>query len=163
VTTREKIATQKDLALRAGILRRKGRRIVFTNGCFDLLHAGHVRYLEAARALGDLLVLGVNSDASVRRLKGSRRPLTPQRQRLEVLAALECVSILCLFGDDTPLRLIKLIRPHVLVKGGDWPVEKIVGRDFVEASGGTVRSIPLLKGVSTTALMERIRDAGASY
>lgn len=161
MTTREKILLQRELALRAASLRRRRKRIVFTNGCFDLLHAGHVRYLEAARSLGDVLVIGVNSDNSVRRLKGAGRPLTPQGRRLEVLAALQCVSFVSLFGDPTPLRLIKLVRPHVLVKGGDWPPEKIVGRQAVEADGGEVRSLPLLKGVSTTAIIEAVRKRQA--
>ena len=131
--------------------------MVFTNGCFDLLHVGHVRYLNEARRLGDALAVGVNSDASVRRIKGKGRPVTPERQRLEVLAALECVDWVCLFGADTPLALITKTAPDVLVKGGDWAVEKIVGRDVVEARGGRVLSIPLSRGASTTGTLGRIR------
>ena len=152
-----KIITQTAVAREAGHLQAEGGKVVFTNGCFDLLHAGHVRYLREARSLGDALVVAVNTDASVRAIKGPARPLTPERQRLEVLAALESVTWLCLFGDKTPLRLIGKIGPDVLVKGGDWPVEKIVGREVVEGRGGKVLSIPLLPGVSTTALIEKIR------
>jgi D-beta-D-heptose 7-phosphate kinase/D-beta-D-heptose 1-phosphate adenosyltransferase len=137
----------------------RGRKVVFTNGCFDLLHVGHVRYLQAARRLGDALVVGVNSDASVRRIKGPERPINPERHRLEVLAALECVTWLCLFGEETPLRLIRKIGPDILVKGGDWPVEKVVGRDVVTGRGGRVLTIPLVRGVSTT---EMIRKHGGS-
>ena len=154
-----KILSQAALADRVRSLQRRGKKVVFTNGCFDLLHAGHVRYLQAARRLGDALVVAVNSDASVARLKGPSRPLTPGRQRLEVLAALECVDFVCLFGDETPRRLIAKLSPDVLVKGGDWPVEKIVGRETVEARGGHVLSIPLVKGISTTELIRRIRGS----
>lgn len=153
-----KVLTQAGAARRAGALQARGGTVVFTNGCFDLLHAGHVRYLRAARRLGDALVVGVNSDASVRRIKGPGRPLTPEKQRLEVLAALECVSWVCLFGDNTPLRLIRRIGPDVLVKGGDWPVERIVGRDVVEERGGRVLSIPLYRGVSTTGIIRNILE-----
>ena len=152
----EKILTQAAAARKAKLLQGKGGTVVFTNGCFDLLHAGHVRYLAAARSLGDALVVGVNTDASVRAIKGPSRPLNPQRRRLEVLAALEAVTWVCLFGDATPLRLIRKIGPDVLVKGGDWPVGKIVGREVVEEGGGRVLSIPLLPGVSTTALLEKM-------
>ena len=133
----------------------RGRQVVFTNGCFDLLHVGHVRYLQAARHLGDALVIGVNSDASVRRIKGPARPINLERHRLEVLAALECVTWLCLFGEETPLRLIRKIGPDILVKGGDWPVEKVVGRDVVTERGGRVLTIPLVRGVSTTELIRK--------
>lgn len=132
-------------------------RLVFTNGCFDLLHPGHVDLLARARALGDGLMLGLNSDASVRRLKGPQRPVAAERERAFVLAGLASVDFIVLFGEDTPLSLITAVRPQVLVKGGDWPVEKIVGRDVVEAAGGKVVSLPLLPGYSTTALIERIR------
>ena len=152
-----KVLTQAAAARQAQALQARGGTVVFTNGCFDLIHVGHVRYLRAARRLGDALVVGVNSDASVGRIKGPGRPLTPEKQRLEVLAALECVSWVCLFGDDTPLRLIRKVGPNVLVKGGDWPVERIVGRDAVEERGGRVLSIPLCRGVSTTGIIEKIR------
>ncbi|NLW80571.1 MAG: D-glycero-beta-D-manno-heptose 1-phosphate adenylyltransferase [Desulfovibrionales bacterium] len=133
-----------------------GREMVFTNGCFDILHAGHVDYLQRARALGSLLVVGLNSDASVRRLKGPTRPVNDQKSRALVLAGLACVDFVVIFEEDTPYELVTKIRPAVLVKGGDWPVECIVGRDLVEARGGRVLSIPLLEGYSTTGIIERI-------
>lgn len=136
--------------------RAAGERLVFTNGVFDLLHRGHVDYLFEARALGDRLVVGINGDASVRRLKGPTRPLVPAAERAELLAALSCVDLTVIFDDDTPEDLIRAVSPDVLVKGGDWPVERIVGREFVEGRGGLVRSIPLREGVSTTRLVERI-------
>lgn len=134
----------------------KESAIVFTNGCFDLLHPGHVDYLERAKALGDCLVVGLNSDASVRRLKGPARPVTDEQSRSRVLAGLACVDYIILFTEDTPYELIRSIRPHILVKGGDWPVEQIVGRDVVEGDGGRVLSIPFLPGYSTTSIIERI-------
>jgi rfaE bifunctional protein nucleotidyltransferase chain/domain len=137
--------------------RAAGERIVFTNGVFDLLHRGHVEYLEEAAALGDHLVVGINSDASVRRLKGEHRPLTPERDRAELLEALECVDLVLIFGEDTPERLIGEVLPDVLVKGGDWTVDKIVGREQVESRGGRVLSVPLREGLSTTDLVARVR------
>ena len=135
-------------------------KLVFTNGCYDILHPGHVDLLQRARKLGDGLMLGLNSDASVRRIKGDvpgpRRPLNSQDERAYVLAALECVDFVVVFDEDTPFELIRAVRPQVLVKGGDWPVEKIVGRDLVEAGGGTVVSLPLLPGYSTTGLIEKV-------
>lgn len=146
------------LARRLARLRADGKRVVFTNGCFDLLHPGHVRYLSAARRLGDALVVAVNSDASVRRLgKGSDRPLVPENDRAEVLAALEAVDYVTLFDQDTPLDVIRRLRPDVLVKGGDWAPEKIVGADVVRSYGGRVKSLPFAPGHSTTALVARIR------
>jgi D-beta-D-heptose 7-phosphate kinase/D-beta-D-heptose 1-phosphate adenosyltransferase len=139
--------------------RGKGKRIVFTNGCFDLLHIGHTRYLQAARSLGDLLVVGVNTDDSVRGLeKASDRPIVPEAQRAEVLAALSCVDFVVLFAEPDPKRLITAIQPDVLVKGGDWTPDTIVGREVVENRGGVVRTIPLVPGMSTTALVQRIRS-----
>lgn len=139
-------------------LRHGGRKIVFTNGCYDILHPGHVDFLARCRALGDLLVLGLNSDNSVRRQgKKPPRPVNPFAERAFVLAHLACVDYLVGFEEDTPLNLITALRPHILVKGGDWPVEKIVGREVVEAAGGQVLSLPLLPGYSTTALLERIK------
>lgn len=133
-------------------------RLVFTNGCFDILHPGHVDLLQRARALGDGLLLGLNSDASVRRLgKGPERPLNSEAERAFVLAGLSCVDFVIVFDEDTPLELIRAVRPRVLVKGGDWSVEKIVGREIVQADGGEVRSLALLPGYSTTGLVERIR------
>lgn len=130
--------------------------VVFTNGCFDLLHPGHVDYLQRARALGSFLVVGLNSDASVRRIKGPTRPINSGQARALVLAGLGCVDSIVFFEEDTPLELIKCIAPHVLVKGGDWSIEQIVGRDVVEAQGGQVFSIPLLPGYSTTSIIEKI-------
>ena len=138
--------------------RAAGERIVFTNGVFDLLHRGHVEYLEDARVLGDRLVIGLNSDASVRRLKGPTRPLVPEAERAEVLAALECVDLVVPFGDDTPLALIEAVVPDVLAKGGDWALDRIVGREFVEARGGRVVRVPVREGWSTTSIVERIKS-----
>jgi D-beta-D-heptose 7-phosphate kinase/D-beta-D-heptose 1-phosphate adenosyltransferase len=129
---------------------------VFTNGCFDLLHPGHVRYLRAARQLGDVLVVALNGDASVRRLKGAGRPLAPLADRCEVIAALEMVDYVTTFSADTPRALIRRLQPDVLVKGGDWPVDRIVGADVVLAAGGQVRSLPFTPGYSTTRLAEAV-------
>lgn len=136
-------------------LRSKNVKIVFTNGVFDILHAGHVMYLEAARELGDILVVGLNADDSVRRLKGSSRPVNPEYDRASVLAALRCVDHVVMFHEDTPLRLIEALIPDVLVKGGDYTRETIVGADVVEANGGSVTTIPLLEGRSTTSIINR--------
>jgi D-glycero-beta-D-manno-heptose 1-phosphate adenylyltransferase len=136
--------------------RAAGEKIVFTNGVFDLIHRGHIEYLEESRALGDRLVVGVNSDASVRRIKGPERPLVPAEERAELLAALACVDLALVFDEDTPERLIREVEPDVLVKGGDWTPDRIVGREFVEARGGRVLNVPLREGLSTTALIERI-------
>jgi rfaE bifunctional protein nucleotidyltransferase chain/domain len=140
-------------------LQARGRQVVFTNGCFDLLHPGHVAYLEEARALGDALIVGVNTDASVARLsKGPGRPFTPEADRARVLAALTCVDRVVLFSEDTPLALITLLAPDVLVKGGDYRLDEIVGRDVVEARGGRVVALPFVPGYSTTGLIDRIRS-----
>jgi D-beta-D-heptose 7-phosphate kinase/D-beta-D-heptose 1-phosphate adenosyltransferase len=136
-----------------------GRRVVFTNGVFDLLHPGHVRYLRAARAHGDLLIVGLNSDASVRRTKGPERPIVPERERAEVLLALECVDAVSIFDDDTPAGIIGRVQPDVLVKGADWPADQIVGRDTVEARGGVVIREPVEPGYSTSAIVEKVRKA----
>jgi len=142
----------------------RGLTVVFTNGCFDLLHRGHTRYLAQARALGDLLVVGLNSDASVRRLKGPARPIVPAEARAEVLAALAAVDYVTVFDEDTPADLIAALRPDVLVKGGDWPSEWIVGRETVEARGGSVRSLPYVPDSSTTELIARIVERfGAAH
>ncbi len=136
--------------------RAAGQRIVFTNGVFDLLHRGHVEYLEDARRLGDRLVVGVNSDASVTRLKGTSRPLVAEHERAELLAALECVDLVVVFADDTPQALIEAVAPDVLAKGGDWALDRIVGRKFVEARGGQVVQVPVRAGWSTTSIVDRI-------
>ncbi len=143
--------------LKKRLKRLRGKTVVFTNGCFDILHYGHVKYLQAAKKKGDVLIVGLNTDASVRRLKGRRRPVSPQRERAAVLAALACVDYVTLFREDTPLRLIKVVRPDVLVKGGDWKVARIVGAPTVSSYGGRVLTIPLIKGWSTTGLLKRIK------
>jgi len=139
--------------------RAAGERIVFTNGVFDLLHRGHVEYLEESAALGDRLVVGINSDASVRRNKGPGRPINPEEERAEVLSALTCVDAVSVFDDDTPADIIRRVQPDVLVKGADWAADAIVGRDIVEARGGKVVRIPIEPGYSTTAIMEKIRSS----
>lgn len=137
---------------------RGSKSVVFTNGCFDLLHVGHIRYLQEAKAQGDILVVGLNSDESVKRLKGDERPLQQEDDRAEILAALGCVDYVTTFNEDTPLELIKEVKPNILVKGGDWPVEKIVGSDFVLGTGGSVRSLQFVNGKSTSKLVQRIRS-----
>lgn len=138
--------------------RNRGKRIVFTNGCFDLLHVGHVKYLQKARSLGDLLVLGLNSDDSVRRLKGEKRPLIDQEERAHLLAALDCIDYVVVFDDDTPLELITALKPHVLAKGGDYSLDGVVGREFVESYGGKVELITFVDGKSTTNIIERVLE-----
>ena len=135
---------------------RSSKKIVFTNGCFDLLHVGHVRYLQEAKTLGNLLVVGLNSDASVKRLKGESRPLQNENDRAEILAALGCVDFVTIFEEDTPRSLIEKLTPNVLVKGGDWPVEKIEGHQHVLSSGGEVRSLPFHEGRSTTRIINKM-------
>jgi D-beta-D-heptose 7-phosphate kinase/D-beta-D-heptose 1-phosphate adenosyltransferase len=151
-----KICDRKKLILERERLRREGRSLVFTNGCFDLLHPGHVRYLSAARALGDALVVALNSDRSVRVLKGHGRPILYQQERAEVIAALEAVDYVTIFDQETPRELIAELLPDVLVKGGDWPLDQIVGREEVEGAGGRVVSLPYLEGASTSEIIERI-------
>jgi len=152
------ILTLEQAIVRFGREKRNGRRIVFTNGCFDLLHPGHLRGLEQARQLGDALIVGLNSDASVRQLKGEGRPVLPERERAEILAALECVDAVVIFEELTPRETITRLLPDVLVKGGDWPGDQIVGREEVEAAGGRVVSVPLLPGYSTSEILRRIRE-----
>jgi D-beta-D-heptose 7-phosphate kinase/D-beta-D-heptose 1-phosphate adenosyltransferase len=140
-------------------LQGRGQKVVFTNGCFDLLHPGHIHYLEEARSLGDALIVAVNTDASMARLnKGPGRPLTPEADRARVLAALACVDRVVLFGEDTPLALIIRLTPNVLVKGGDYQLHEIVGREAVLARGGRVVALPFVPGYSTTGLIDRIRS-----
>jgi rfaE bifunctional protein nucleotidyltransferase chain/domain len=140
-------------------LRTEGRKLVFTNGCFDILHVGHVRYLEAARRLGDALLVAVNSDASVRALKGAGRPFVGERERAELLAALSSVDFVTVFDDESPRALIAELLPDVLVKGGDYSLDEIHGREETEAAGGRVFSLPFVEGTSTTSIIERIRKA----
>jgi len=157
MSVKDKIVTADRLK---ELLAARGERlVVFTNGCFDIIHAGHVQYLEEAADLGDILVVGLNSDAGVRGLKGPRRPVAPQEQRAAVLAGLGCVNWVVLFDEPTPERLIRDVRPDVLVKGGDWAPEQIVGAQFVLSHGGEVRSLPFLEGVSTSNIIERIIEA----
>lgn len=149
--------TGEACAALAARLRREGKTVVFTNGVFDVLHPGHVRYLQAARAEGDALIVAVNSDRSVRGNKGPGRPVTPERERAEVLAALACVDAVTVFDDPTPATIIAAVQPDVLVKGADWAADAIVGRDVVEAGGGRVVRVTIEPGWSTTAILERIR------
>ena len=152
------VLTLEHAILLFGREKRNGRRVVFTNGCFDLLHPGHVRSLELARELGDALIVGLNSDASVRQLKGEGRPVVPELERAEILSALESVDAVVIFDDLTPREVIARLLPDVLVKGGDWPGDQIVGREEVEAAGGRVVSIPVVPGYSTSAILQKIRE-----
>ncbi len=152
------VLTLEEAILRFGRKKRNGRRVVFTNGCFDLLHPGHIRSLELARELGDALVVGLNSDTSVRQLKGEGRPVISALERAEILAALESVDAVVIFDDLTPREVIAALLPDVLVKGGDWPGDRIVGREEVEAAGGRVVSMPVVPGYSTTAVLQKIRQ-----
>ena len=151
-----KIKTIQELLPLLAILRAAGRKIVFTNGCFDIIHTGHTRYLAIARSFGDILVVAVNSDASVRAIKGDKRPINSHAERAETLAALESVDFVTVFEDLDPHRIISALQPDVLVKGGDWPIEKIIGRDVVEARGGKVVNVPYVEGASTTGIIEKI-------
>lgn len=135
---------------------REGKKVVFTNGCFDILHRGHVSYLNEAKAQGDILVLGLNSDASVKRLKGESRPVNSEEDRKFILENLKCIDFVFIFDEDTPYELIKLLNPDVLVKGGDWKVDQIVGSDFVLKNGGEVKSLNFINGFSTTGTIEKI-------
>lgn len=151
-----KIKTRRQLQILLKKLRAEGRCIVFTNGCFDLLHVGHVRYLEKAKSFGDILIVGLNSDKSVGLIKGPQRPITPERERAEVLAALGCVDYVILFNEPDPQNLIAALLPDVLIKGSDWPKNRIVGRGFVQARGGKVITIPLVPHASTTRIIDTI-------
>ena len=152
----EKFLSWEQLKDEVRRLKRAGKKIVFTNGCFDILHVGHVRYLQAARQLGDVLILALNTDASVRALKGEKRPLNSEEDRAEVLAALTCIDYITLFGEDTPLKLIELIEPDILVKGGDWSEETVVGGESVKKRGGKVVIIPQVEGASTTSTIDKV-------
>ena len=152
---RARVLTRQAAADEVRRAQRRGERVVFTSGCFDLLHVGHVRSLEQARGFGDRLIVAVNGDASVRRLKGPERPLVAARQRMEVVAGLECVDWVTAFHADTPLALIRAVVPDVLAKGGDWALDEIVGRDVVEEAGGRVVRLREIPGIRTTTLLER--------
>jgi len=154
------VLSPSDAAVWAGEARATGKRVVFTNGVFDLIHPGHVRYLRDARALGDALIVAVNSDRSARANKGEARPITAERERAEILSAVSAVDAVVIFDEDTPYEIVSLIQPDVLVKGADWGPNDIVGRDIVEARGGRVVRIELAPGFSTTKLIEKIREAG---
>jgi D-beta-D-heptose 7-phosphate kinase/D-beta-D-heptose 1-phosphate adenosyltransferase len=138
--------------------KKKGKRIVFTNGCFDILHAGHVRYLTSAASCGDILVVGINSDLSVKKIKGPKRPIVPEHQRAEVLSGLRCVDFVTLFDEPDPLNLIRLIVPDVLVKGADWPENEIIGADFVKSRGGEIKRIEVVPEISTSAIINLILE-----
>ena len=151
------VLTLEELILQFGPGKRNGKRVVFTNGCFDLLHPGHIKLLEAARSMGDALVVGLNSDDSVRTLKGAGRPVIPEQERAEVLANLECVDAVVVFNELTPQKTVAALLPDILVKGGDWPGNQIVGREEVEAAGGEVVLIDVVEGHSTTETLRKIR------
>ena len=152
-----KVCQQKELVTCLDGIRNY-KKIVFTNGCFDILHVGHVRYLQDARKQGDLLVVGINSDQSVKKLKGPTRPIQTENDRAEILSALGCVDSVCIFDTETPLDLILSVKPDVLVKGGDWPIEKIVGSSFVLSYGGEVKSLQFVEGRSTTNIIEKSKN-----
>ena len=151
-----KIVEVKELINKIDPLRRSGKQVVFTNGCFDIMHAGHVRYLAAAKAEGEILIVGINSDKSVKSIKGKNRPIMPQDQRAEVLAGLWCVDYIVFFDEPDPLRLIQAIKPDVLVKGEDWDEDKVIGADFVKADGGRVVRIAVVPNISTSMIIEKI-------
>lgn len=154
--SKEKIILFDSISSLAENLKGAGKKVVFTNGCFDIIHSGHISYLYKAKNLGDVLIIGLNSDSSIKRIKGEKRPILPQNERAYILSALEMVDFVVMFEEDTPYELIKRVRPDVLVKGGDWDIENIVGKDIVESYGGKVLNIPFVEGKSTTNIIERI-------
>ena len=151
-----KICTLEEAKKKCAALKKSGKRIVFTNGCFDILHPGHASYLSSARDLGDFLMVALNSDRSVQTIKGSKRPIFPEQMRAELLAALECVDGVLIFDEDNPLRVIECLLPHILVKGGDWQGNQIIGADVVKAHGGQVQRIPFVAGYSTSDIIKKI-------
>jgi D-beta-D-heptose 7-phosphate kinase/D-beta-D-heptose 1-phosphate adenosyltransferase len=153
---KEKIKDKDSLRRILKDLKAKGKRIVFTNGCFDLLHLGHIRYLEGAKALGDILIVGVNSNHSVQKLKGRQRPILPEDERAEILSGLGCVDYITIFDEKDPLELISILQPDILVKGGDWTKETTVGREVVESSGGEVVILPFVERASTSNIIDTI-------
>lgn len=155
---RNKLVSLQKLKKHIGIVRKKGKTIVFTNGCFDIIHAGHVRYLKKAKSLGGILVIGLNSDSSVKKIKGEKRPIVPQRERAEVLSGLEAVDYVVLFNEPTPIKLIKAVLPDILVKGADWASHEIVGADIVKAAGGKIKRVRLVEGRSTTNIIKKILE-----
>ncbi len=152
-----KIYYRENMVRECNVWRTIGKKIVFTNGCFDILHHGHLDLLARAASLGNILIVGINTDSSVQRLKGPARPVTNEQDRMFQVASLLCTDAVCLFDEDTPEALIKMIRPDVLVKGGDYTIDKIVGADFVKSNGGSVEIIPFVTGYSTTSLIQRIQ------
>ncbi len=160
VESRKKIVSLPQLKRTLAQLRRRGKKIAFTNGCFDILHLGHVQYLEKAKSAGDVLVVGLNSDASVRRIKGPKRPVLPQKERAGILAGLASIDFIVFFNEDTPAQLIKAIVPDVLTKGADWKNKEVVGSDVVRKNGGIVRLIKFLPGRSTTNIIEKVLKNG---
>ncbi|MBC8041994.1 MAG: D-glycero-beta-D-manno-heptose 1-phosphate adenylyltransferase [Rhizobacter sp.] len=159
IDTEKPLLTLDEAKAFAAFHKSQGKTLVFTNGCFDILHAGHVQYLSKAKAMGDVLVVAINSDKSVKRLKGERRPINSETDRAMILKNLKPVDAVLLFEDDTPLSVIEALLPDVLVKGGDWKVENIIGREVVEAGGGTVKTIAFLEGRSTTGTIEKVLAA----
>lgn len=154
--SRDKIISWEQLKEEVKKWQTSGLKVVFTNGCFDLLHIGHIRYLQAAKNYGDKLIVAINSDRSVREIKGERRPIISENERAEIVAALDCVDRVVIFDEPTPLSLINFLQPDVLVKGTDWPEEKIVGREVVLAKGGKIIRIPVVEGISTTEIIKKI-------
>ncbi|PIQ89960.1 MAG: D-glycero-beta-D-manno-heptose 1-phosphate adenylyltransferase [Candidatus Omnitrophica bacterium CG11_big_fil_rev_8_21_14_0_20_42_13] len=155
-----KIKTLTQLKKITANLKRRGKKIVFTNGCFDILHYGHIKYLEKASKYGDILIIGLNSDSSIKRIKGSRRPLNPEKYRAYILSAISFIDYIVIFGQDTPYNLISALRPDILVKGGDWHKNKIVGSGIVKQYGGKVLTIPYVKNLSTTKILKKITAIG---
>jgi len=153
---KNKIEDRKDLKKVVERLKKEGKRVVFTNGCFDLIHVGHTRYLEEAKKLGDILIVAVNSDQSVRAIKGNKRPIITEEERAEVLSALQCVDFVVIFDEPDPLNIISSLKPDVMVKGGDWSEDAIIGREVVESIGGKVVLIPEIKGSSTSSIIDKI-------
>lgn len=153
---KDKIKKRDELCQIVKTLKENGKKIVFTNGCFDILHIGHIRYLEKAKSLGDILIVGLNSDSSVQIIKGPLRPIIPQQERAEILSALSCVDYVTIFDEETPYKLISMILPHILVKGGDWTKETTIGKEVVEREGGEVIILPFVGGVSTTNIINAI-------
>lgn len=154
----DKIKTKEEISKISESLRKENKVIVFTNGCFDILHGGHITYLYEAKKLGDILIVGLNSDISIKRIKGEKRPILSEYERAYNLSALEMIDFIVIFNEDTPYELIKVLKPDILVKGGDWDIEKIVGKDIVESYGGKVLNIPFVDGKSTTNVIQRILD-----
>ena len=153
-----RVLTENNLTTCIEVYKNQHKKIVFTNGCFDLLHIGHVTYLEEAKKQGDILIVGINTDESVKKLKGSTRPIQNENDRAQILAALKSVDHTILFSEETPLNLIKMIKPDVLVKGGDWKIDQIVGSDFVISNGGIVKSLNFVNGKSTTSIIEKSKN-----